>query len=55
MKYQEWLIKWLENYIQHSLKQRTYTLYGKIVYQHIIPEIGNIDNLKLRLFCFKDL
>ena len=55
MKYQEWLIKWLENYIQHSLKQRTFMLYSKIVYQHIIPELGNADISKITSFslqCF---
>ena len=43
MKYQEWLINWLNNYIQPSSKQRTYTRYSEIVNQHIIPKLGEID------------
>lgn len=35
MKYQEWLINWLNNYIQPSSKQRTYTRYTNPV-----PRIG---------------
>lgn len=40
MKYQEWLSNWLVNYIQPSSKQRTYTRYNEIVFQHIVPKLG---------------
>lgn len=50
MKYQEWLIKWLENYIQHSVKRRTFVLYSKIVHRHLISEIGNIDITEITPF-----
>lgn len=40
MKYQEWLENWLENYIRPSSKQRTYTRYGEIIRQHIVPSLG---------------
>ncbi len=55
MKYQEWLNCWLENYIQPSSKQRTYTRYCEIVTQHIVPGLGryNLDELTpLSLQCF---
>ena len=55
MKYQEWLINWLNNYIQPSSKQRTYTRYSEIVNQHIIPKLGDLDLNELTPFtlqCF---
>ena len=55
MKYQEWLINWLNNYIQPSSKQRTYTRYSEIVNQHIIPKLGELDLNELTPFtlqCF---
>ena len=55
MKYQDWLINWLNNYIQPSSKQRTYTRYNEIVNQHIIPRLGDLDLSELtpyELQCF---
>ncbi len=43
MLYKEWLSKWLENYVQPSAKQRTYTRYKEIVEQHINPQLGELD------------
>ena len=43
MLYKEWLSNWLENYVQPSAKQRTYTRYKEIVEQHIIMQLGELD------------
>ena len=43
MLYKDWLSNWLENYVQPSAKQRTYTRYKEIVEQHIITQLGELD------------
>ena len=43
MKYIDWLIQWLENYIRPSVKVRTYERYRLIIEQHIRDKIGGID------------
>ena len=43
MLYKEWLSNWLENYVQPSAKQRTYTRYKEIVEQHIITQLGGLE------------
>lgn len=43
MLYKEWLSNWLENYVQPSAKQRTYTRYKEIVEQHIITQLGELE------------
>lgn len=43
MQYRKWLNHWLENYIQPSVKQRTYTRYTELVNQHIAPSLGELD------------
>ena len=43
MKYIDWLIQWLENYIRPSVKVRTYERYRLIIEQHIKDKIGGID------------
>ena len=43
MLYKQWLSNWLENYVQPSAKQRTYTRYKEIVKQHMIPKLGELD------------
>ena len=43
MLYKEWLSNWLENYVQPSAKQRTYTRYKEIVEQHIITQLGDLE------------
>ena len=43
MLYKEWVLDWLENYVQSSTKQRTYTRYKEIVEHHILPKIGELE------------
>ena len=43
MLYKDWLSNWLENYVQPSAKQRTYTRYKEIVEQHIITQLGGLE------------
>ena len=43
MKYIDWLIQWLENYIRPSVKVRTYERYRLIVEQHIKDKVGSIE------------
>ena len=43
MKYIDWLIQWLENYIRPSVKVRTYERYRLIVEQHIKDKIGGME------------
>lgn len=40
MKYQEWLIEWLENYVRPTSKMKTHTRYEQIVHSHLIPRMG---------------
>ena len=42
MKYIDWLIQWLGNYIRPSVKVRTYERYRLIVEQHIKDKVGSI-------------
>ena len=43
MKYIDWLIQWLENYIRPSVKMRTYERYKLIIKQHIKDKIGGLN------------
>lgn len=43
MKYKDWLIQWLENYVYPSVKVRTYERYKLIVEQHIKDRIGGTE------------
>ena len=43
MKYIDWLVQWLENYIRPSVKMRTYERYRLIVEQHIKDKIGSME------------
>lgn len=43
MKYIDWLIQWLENYIRPSVKVRTYERYRLIIEQHIRNKIGSME------------
>lgn len=40
MKYQEWLIEWLENYVRPTSKMKTHARYEQIVHSHLIPRMG---------------
>jgi len=43
MKYKEWLVEWLGNYIMPSAKDKTYVRYSDIANQHLIPNLGEYD------------
>ena len=43
MKYIDWLIQWLENYVRPSVKVRTYERYRLIIEQHIKDKIGGVE------------
>ena len=43
MLYEEWVSNWLENYVQPSVKRRTYTRYREIAEQHILPKLGKME------------
>jgi len=43
MKYKEWLVEWLGNYIMPSVKDKTYVRYSDITNQHLIPNLGEYD------------
>ena len=43
MKYIDWLIQWLENYIRLSVKVRTYERYRLIIKNHIKDKLGSME------------
>ena len=43
MKYINWLVQWMENYIRPSVKVRTYERYKLIIEQHIKDKISGIE------------
>lgn len=43
MKYKEWLVEWLGNYIMPSVKDKTYVRYSDIANQHLIPNLGEYE------------
>ena len=47
MLYKDWLLDWLKNYVMPSLKDKTYNSYRDIVFNHLIPKLGehSIDEL----------
>ena len=47
IKYIDWLMQWIENYIRPSVKMRTYERYKLIVEQHIKDKIGDMELNKL--------
>ena len=42
VRYADWLMQWLENYVRPSVKARTYERYRLIVQQHINQSVGNV-------------
>lgn len=42
VRYADWLMQWLENYVRPSVKVRTYERYRLIVQQHINQSVGNV-------------
>lgn len=47
MKYKDWLIEWLTNYIKPSAKVRTYEKYAETVYNRLIPNLGEYEITEL--------
>lgn len=43
MKVKEWLLIWLENYVQPTAKERTRQRYSEVVKHHLIPHIGELE------------
>ena len=43
MKYKEWLMNWLDNYVAPNYKPRTCDRYTDMVTQHIIPGLGEYE------------
>jgi len=41
MKLEEWLNIWLNKYVKHTIKLRTFLTYESICKKHIIPVLGN--------------
>ena len=41
MKFKNWLDIWLEKYVKHSVKPRTYINYGGMIEKHIKPKLGD--------------
>lgn len=41
MKYKQWLGIWLVNYVNPSVKQRTYNIYLQMIEKHINPAVGD--------------
>lgn len=50
MKYQEWLMQWLANYVMPNYKPRTCERYRSMVEQHIIPHLGEYEMSELSPF-----
>ena len=43
MKYKEWLMTWLENYVKPTRKIRTYDLYKQMIEKKIVPYLGDYE------------
>lgn len=50
MKYNNWLVEWLENTVKPTVKYRTYEKYGRIINKQIVPKLGefNLDDLSAK-------
>ena len=46
MLYKDWLVDWLINYVKPSTKDKTYSRYADVVYQHLIPKLGDRNDLR---------
>ena len=42
MKYKDWLVEWLRNYVKPTTKEKTYTRYAETVRLHIAPRLGEL-------------
>ena len=55
MIYKDWLINWLTNYVEPSVKHRTYIHYKVIAEKRLLPRLGNMEIGQIRpyeLQCF---
>ncbi len=52
MKYESWLIDWLNSYVKSTVKKRTYERYSGICTLHIIPSLGENDLAELSVIFF---
>ena len=43
MKYKDWLEEWLKNYIEPTVKARTFIRYSDIAKYHLIPKLGECE------------
>ena len=43
MKFKNWLDIWLEKYVKHSVKSRTYLGYAVVIENHIKPRLGEYE------------
>lgn len=43
MKYKDWLVVWINNYVKMFVKQRTYEKYERIIRTTLIPSLGEYD------------
>lgn len=43
MKYKDWLLEWLKNYVRISSKKRTLLRYTEILNDHLIPSLGEYE------------
>ncbi len=43
MKYEDWLMIWIDDFVKPTAKSRTYKRYNEIIHNHIIPNLGNYD------------
>lgn len=50
MKYKEWLMNWLTNYVKPNYKSRTYVRYSEIVMHYVIPKLGEYELSELTPF-----
>lgn len=50
MKYKDWLLNWLTNYVMPNYKSRTCARYTSIVEKHIIPNLGEYELSELTPF-----
>ena len=43
MKLNEWLDIWMTKYVKHTVKLRTYNIYGQLIEKHIKPKLGEYE------------
>ena len=49
MKYETWLMEWLNVYVKSTIKERTYEKYVCQVRNHILPKLGERQLTELSL------